>query len=89
MDLINGRVDSIGVKLPSGLKFIKDKDKLKEGACICVVKNKNTGAIRFLEGSVAPVPYEKGASKECRQKYGKNLVYFIHYYSDIVVGYYQ
>ena len=70
-------------------KFIKDKDKLRLGDCTCVVRDKYSGKERLANGSVARVPYNKTATKETKQKYGKNLVYVIHRSGEEVVGYYQ
>ena len=69
--------------------MIKDKDKLHLGDCTCVIRNKYTGEERLAEGTVARVPYKKNASKEAKQKYGKNMVYVIYRNSEDIVGFYQ
>lgn len=70
-------------------RMITDKDKLRLGNCTCVVRDKHTGRERLADGSVARVPYNKNASKEVKQKYGKNLVYVIYRDYEDIVGYYQ
>ncbi|MBQ8430588.1 MAG: hypothetical protein IJX26_01420 [Clostridia bacterium] len=69
--------------------IIKDKDKLKSGDVICVIRNKYNGLIRCAEGSVSPVPYKKNATKETKQKYGKNFVYVLYRDYEEIIGYYQ
>jgi len=67
----------------------KKADDLRLGKVVCVLKNRNTGRIREVEGSVARVPYNSKATKETKRKFGKNLVYFMHYDSDELVCYRQ
>lgn len=67
----------------------KNADRLKLGDCVCVVKNKNTGRIREIRGSVSRVPYNSKATADTKRKFGKNMVYFIHYASDELVCYRQ
>ena len=70
-------------------RMITDADKLKAGDCIVVIKNKYSGAIRYADGSVSLVPYKKGASKELKKKYGRNLVYVIYCNYEEIIGYIQ
>lgn len=69
--------------------LIKDKDVLKQGNCVCAIRNKNTGNIRYAPGSVCKVPYTKNASPETKKKYGKNIVYGIYNSSEEIIGFYQ
>ena len=50
----------------------KKADDLRLGKVVCVLKNRNTGRIREVEGSVARVPYNSKATKETKRKFGKN-----------------
>ena len=70
-------------------KFIKFLDELKPGPCLCLIRNRYTGEDRVVKGEVSPVPYKKNATKETKQKYGKNLVYVIYRNYEDIVGYYQ
>lgn len=69
--------------------FIKDKDKLRTGDCVCLIRDKYTGKERVADGSVAKVPYKPNASAETKKRFGKNLVYVIHSDSEEVVGFRQ
>lgn len=69
--------------------LIKDMNYLKPGNCVCVIKNKNNGTVRYSSGSVARLPYSKTATPEIKKKYGKNIVYTIYRDNEDIVGYYQ
>lgn len=69
--------------------MVKDIDKLKLGDVTCVIRNKCDGSIRYAKGSVSLVPYKKGAKKELKQKYGKNLVYVLYRNYEEIIGYIQ
>lgn len=73
----------------SSSMLITDKDKLKVGDCTVVIRHKYSGVIRYADGSVSLVPYKKGASKELKKKYGKNLVYVIYRNYEEIIGYIQ
>lgn len=70
-------------------RMIKDADKLKLGEVTCVIRNKYTGVVRYAKGSVSLVPYKKGATKELKQRYGKNLVYVLYRDYEEIIGYLQ
>lgn len=69
--------------------LIKDCDDLKLGNCVCCIKDKYTGKMRYAQGSVVPIPYAEHATSEDKAKYGKNMVYVIYRDNEDIVGYYQ
>ena len=70
-------------------RLIKDCNDLKLCNCICCIKDRYTGKMRYAEGSVAKIPYTKEATPEDKAKYGKNMVYVLYRDSEDIVGYYQ
>ena len=71
------------------MRFYEDKDKLKVGDCMCVIRNKYTGWERVAYGSVVKTPYKKNASQEAKKKYGKNLVYVVYSNNEDIIRYCQ
>ena len=69
--------------------IVKNCDDLKPGNCVCCIKDKRTGNMRYAEGSVVQIPYTKDATPEIKARYGNNMVYVIYRDYEDVVGYYQ